>query len=98
MSMAEMNSSFSVKKDSLTYVGTWRIGVESPKYGRMVVLSMVMDEVDRTQAEAYLAKQYPALEGFPVIAVLPEPSTMEGRLYEVMPYPRYPSYFRRHNW
>jgi hypothetical protein len=98
MSMAELNASFSVRQDSLTYVGTWRFGVDSPKYGRMVVLSMVMDPVDRTQAEAFLAKQYPALQGIPVTSALPDPPTMEARLYEVMPYPRFPTYFRRHNW
>jgi len=98
LSMADMNMSFSVKQDSVTYLGTWRFGVDSPKYGRMVVLSMVMDADDRSQAESFLVQEYPSFEGTPVTSALPEPSTMETRLYEVMPYPRYPSYFRRHNW
>jgi hypothetical protein len=98
MSMAEMNASFSVGQDPLTYVGTWRFGVDSPKYGRMVALSIVMDADDRSRAESFLVQEYPAFEGVPVTSVLPDPPTMEARLYEVMPYPRYPSYFRRHNW
>ena len=98
MSMAEMKMSFSVRQDPLTYVGTWRFGVDSPKYGRMVVLSIVMDADDRSRAESLLVEEYPAFEGVPVTSVLPDPPTMEARLYEVMPYPRYPSYFRRHNW
>jgi len=98
MSMAEMNASFSVDQESLTYVGTWRFGVDIPKYGRMLSLSMVMDATDRAQVEAMIAKQYPLLEGIPLVSVLPDPPTLETRLYEVMPYPRYPSYFRRHNW
>ena len=98
MSMAEINASFSVNQESLTYVGTWRFGVDIPKYGRMLSLSMVMDATDRAQVEAMIAKQYPLLEGIPLVSVLPDPPTLETRLYEVMPYPRYPSYFRRHNW
>jgi hypothetical protein len=98
MSMAEMNASFSVRQDPLTYLGTWRFGVDSPRYGRMLALSIVMDADDRSRAESFLVQQYPSFEGVPVTLVLPDPPTMEARLYEVMPYPRYPSYFRRHNW
>lgn len=97
-SMAKVNAAFSVKQDVLTYLGTWRFGIDSPRYGRMLVVSMVMDKDDRSQAEVFLARQYPALQGGPITSVLPEPSTMETRLYEVMPYPRYPGYFRRHVW
>jgi hypothetical protein len=98
MSMAEMNTSFSIKQDSVTYVGTWRFGVDSPRYGRMLALSIVMDADDRSRAESFLVQQNPAFEGIPVTPVLPDPPTIEARLYEVMPYPRYQSYFRRHNW
>ena len=98
MSMAEMNASFSVKQDSVTYLGTWRFGVDSPRYGRMLALSIVMDAADRSRAESFLVQQHPEFEGIPITSVLPDPPTMEARLYEVMPYPRYPSYFRRHNW
>lgn len=98
MSMADVSAAFSVSQDRVTDVGTWRFAVDSPRYGRMVILSMVMDGDDRSQTDAFLAKQYPALQGGPITSVLPEPSTMETRLYEVLPYPRYPRYFQRHVW
>lgn len=97
-SLAQVNAVFSVKQDVLTYLGTWRFGIDSPRYGRMVALSMVMGTDGRSAAEVFLATQYPALQGGPITSVLPEPSTMEIRLYEVMPYPRYPRYFQRHVW
>ena len=59
---------------------------------------MVIDPDEGSRAEAFLATQYPALQGGSITSSLPEPSSMETRLYEVMPYPRYPRYFRRHNW
>jgi hypothetical protein len=98
MSMAQLNAVFSVERDGVTYLGTWRFGVDSPRYGRMVALSMVMDPDDRSEADAFLVKQYPGLHGVSITATLPEPSTIETRLYEVMPYPRYPRYFQRHVW
>lgn len=42
--------------------------------------------------------QYPDLEGRTITSALPLPASAESRLYEVMPYPRYPRYFRRHWW
>src|SRR5215467_3069507 len=36
LSMAELASTFSVGQEPVTYLGTWRFGVDSPKYGRMV--------------------------------------------------------------
>ena len=98
MSRAELDAAFTVPGDGVIYVGTWRFGVDSPRYGRMVALSIVMESDDQSEAHAFLAKQYPGWKDIPVTSVLPEPSTMEARLYEVMPYPRYPTYFRRHNW
>lgn len=98
MSMADVSVEFSVGQEPVTYVGTWRFGVDSPRYGRTVSLSMVMDQNDRLQAEAFLFKQYPVTRGILMAAAVPEPSAVESRLYEVMPYPRYPRYFRRHNW
>lgn len=98
MSMAELYAAFTVSADDVIYVGTWRFGVESPRHGRMVALSIVMESDERSEAHAFLAKQYPGWKDIPVTSVLPKPSTMEARLYEVMPYPRYPTYFRRHNW
>ena len=47
LSMAELASTFSVSQDPVTYLGTWRFGVDSPKYGRMVSVSIINDEEDR---------------------------------------------------
>lgn len=96
MSMAGLDAAFTVPANGVIYVGTWRFGVGSPRYGRMVAFSIVMESDDRSEAHAFLAKRYPGWKVIPVTSVLPEPSTMEARLYE--PYPRYPTYFRRHNW
>lgn len=98
MSMAQLSASFTLEQGAITYLGTWRFGVDSPRYGRMVVLSMVVDEGDRGQAEQIVKQKYSALETHEVVTVLPDPALSEARLYEVMPYPRYPRYFQRHYW
>jgi hypothetical protein len=98
LSMANVSASFMIGQEPITYLGTWRFGVDSPKYGRMVAVSMVLNEDERTAALTYIKAQYPELDVTPVADVLPQPSTTETRLYEVMPYPRYPRYFRRHLW
>jgi hypothetical protein len=98
LSMAELASTFSVGRDPITYLGTWRFEVDSPKYGRMVSISMVSDEADRAQAVEALAVNEPSLEASPVATVLPDPPEVQTRLFEVMPYPRVPRYFRRHWW
>jgi len=98
MSMADLQSSFQVAADQVIYVGTWRFGVDSPRYERMVVVSAVQEQEDHTQAERRLMARYPDLEGRPIAMVLPIPASAESRLYEVMPYPRYPRTFRRHCW
>lgn len=98
LSMAQLTSTFSVAPGSITYLGTWRFGVDSPKYGRMVLVSMVSDDNDRTQVAASLRETHPSLENAGVETVLPDPSEVQTRLFEVMPYPRYPRYFRRHWW
>lgn len=98
MSMAQLTSSFSVGHDPITYLGTWRFGVDSLKYGRMVSISMVSDEEDLAQAAQSLGLMYPPLDRAVVATVLPDPSELQARLFEVMPYPRYPRYFRRHWW
>jgi hypothetical protein len=98
LSMAQLNSNFSIGQDPITYLGTWRFGVDSPKYGRMVSISMISDEEDRTQAIQSLGLMFPSLESSVVATALPDPSEVQARLYEVMPYPRYPRYFRRHWW
>jgi hypothetical protein len=98
LSMAQLTSTFSVGYDQITYLGTWRFGVDSPKYGRMVSISMVSDEEDRTQAAQSLGLVYPSLDHAVVATVLPDPAELQARLFEVMPYPRVPRYFRRHWW
>jgi hypothetical protein len=64
----------------------------------MVSISMVSDEADRAQAVEALAVNEPSLEASPVATVLPDPPEVQTRLFEVMPYPRVPRYFRRHWW
>ena len=98
MSMADFQSTFQVAADQVTYLGTWRFGVDTPRYGRMVVVSAVQEQEDQAQAERQLMARYPDLEGRPIAMVLPIPASAESRLYEVMPYPRYSRYFRRHWW
>jgi hypothetical protein len=98
LSMAQVTSKFSVTQERITYLGTWRFGVDSPKYGRMVFISMVSDEKDRDETAQSLGLQFPSFDGAVVRTVLPQPSELQTRLFEVMPYPRYPRYFRRHWW
>ena len=98
LSMAELASTFSVGRDPVTYLGTWRFGVDSPKYGRMVSVSMISDEEDRAEVLETLTLNNPSLDGAVVATVLPAPTQVQARLYEVMPYPRVPRYFRRHWW
>ena len=96
MSMADLDMTFSVEANVITYVGTWRFGVDSPRYGRNVIVSMVSEE--RSAAHTFLNEQYPALSENSMVERIPQPLQTEARLYEVMPYPRYPRYFRRHWW
>jgi len=98
LSIAELASTFSVGQEPVTYLGTWRFGVDSPKYGRMVSVSMVNDEEDRAEALHTLALSDPSLDVKTVATALPAPTEVQARLYEVMPYPRVPRYFRRHWW
>ncbi len=98
LSMANLSADFSVGRDAVTYLGTWRFGINSPRYGRMVSLSVVSDEKDRAQSMESVTQQFPSLKGDTVVTMLPDPAEMDARLYEVMPYPRYPRYFRRHLW
>jgi hypothetical protein len=98
MSMAQLSASFALQQGAITYLGTWRFGVDSPRYGRMVVLSMIVDEQDRDQAEEVIRQRYPARDVQSVVTVLPDPTESEARLYEVMSYPRVPRYFQRHQW
>lgn len=98
MSIAQLSSSFSIGGESITYVGTWRFGVDSPRYGRMVLVSMVAEDDVRQEAERTIRMRYPALGSETLTTVIPSPAETETRLYEVLPYPRYPKYFQRHLW
>jgi hypothetical protein len=97
LSMAQLGIAFSVDESPVTYLGTWRFGVDSPRYGRMVTVSIVLDKDEIGQAIDFLHTQVPTLSEQPIVTVLPQPSQIESRLYEVMPYPRY-KYFRRQLW
>src|SRR5262249_21400364 len=95
MSMADYDSSFRVGAEPVTYVGTWRFGIDSPRYGRMIVLSAVRDQQARLAAEPWLVKQYPTVHGKTITAALPKTNEAQARLYEVMPHPRSRTKFRR---
>ena len=98
LSMAELSMAFTVDASAVTHVGTWRFGVDSPRYGRKVVASVVLDQRETPGIGDFLNDRYPDLQGRPIVEILPQPSQAEARLYEVMPYPRYPRMFRRHWW
>jgi hypothetical protein len=98
LSMAQIASTFAIQDDAITYIGTWRFGVDSPKYGRMVSVSMVTNEDDRNEVARSARETYPSLQNGPIASVLPNPPDLQTRLFEVMPYPRVPRYFRRHWW
>jgi len=98
MSMAHISATFVVKPEVMTFLGTWRFGVDSPKYGRQMVISMIYDKQDEERVRQFLKNTYPTFHERSLVMLLPQPSHEEARLFEVMPYPRYPNYFRRHWW
>jgi len=98
MSMADAAIMFSVVSESITHVGAWRFGIESPQYGRMLVVSTSADQEERARVWGFLNEHYSGIKEHSIVESLPQPPQMEARLYEVMPYPRYPRYFRRHWW
>ncbi|MEO8341525.1 MAG: hypothetical protein ABI604_17790 [Nitrospirota bacterium] len=98
LSMAQLSASFVLKPNMVTFLGTWYFGVDSPKYGRQVVVSMTHDEHDQERARQFVKDTYPAYNARAPVMLIPEPSHEEVRLYEVMPYPRILGYFRRHWW
>ena len=98
VSMDDVSMAFSVDAGAITYVGTWRFEVDSPRYGRMVVASVIADQAEAAGVWDFLDDRYPTFDGRSMVETLPQPAQMEARLYEVMPYPRYPRYFRRHWW
>jgi hypothetical protein len=98
LSMAQLSASFSLKPDVMTFLGTWHFGVDSPKYGRHVIVSMTYDEQDQERARQFVKNTYPTFKARAPVTSILEPSHEEARLYEVMPYPRILGYFRRHWW
>jgi hypothetical protein len=98
LAMADVNAAFTVHRDGVTYLGTWWFGVDSPRYGRMVVVTSVDDAENRTEAERNVRSRYPDQAGASFTMALLTPSSLQTRLYEVMPYPRIHRYFRRHWW
>jgi len=98
LSMAQLSARFVLKSDVITFLGTWRFGVDSPKYGRQIVVSMIHDEQDQERARQFIKDTYPAFNTRSLVMLIPEPSHEQARLFEVMPYPNYPRYFRRHWW
>jgi hypothetical protein len=98
LSMAQLAANFTLQPDVIAFVGTWRFGIDSPKYGRRVVVSMILDEHDEKRVQQFVKDSYPAYWTRPMVVLIPEPSQEEARLFEVMPYPLYPRYFRRHWW
>jgi hypothetical protein len=98
LSMAQLTGSFVLKPEVMTFLGTWRFGVDSPKYGRYVIVSMIHDEQDLKRAQQFVKDSYPTFDARTMVIQIPEPSHEETRLFEVMPYPNYARYFRRHWW
>jgi hypothetical protein len=98
LSMAQLTGSFVVEPDVVTFLGTWRFGVDSPKYGRQVMVSIIHDEHDHLRAQQFVKDSYPTFDAKPMVILIPEPSQEQARLFEVMPYPNFARYFRRHWW
>jgi hypothetical protein len=98
MSMADFSATFNVLSEKSIYVGTWTINVDTPRYGRMAVLSVTSSEEDQTEAAQELLNDLPGVRNDAPAVSLLAVTNEETRLYEVMPYPRYPRYFRRHWW
>lgn len=98
LSVAVPAVSIVLNEGPIVFSGTWRFGVDSPKYGRMVRFSALADEAALTLTRQKVETDYPALASSPVVTALPVPTQAQARLFEVAPYPRIPQYFRRHYW
>jgi hypothetical protein len=98
LSMAQLTGSFVLEPEVVAFLGTWRFGVDSPKYGRQVMISIIHDEQDHQRAQQFVKDSYPTFDARPLVILIPEPAHEQARLFEVMPYPNYARYFRRHWW
>ncbi len=92
LAMADLTATFQVNPDIVTYLGTWRFMVDSPRTQRMLVLSVAPEQEEPVRE---LTALYPAVASRPVRTAIPTLAASESRLYEVAPYPRY-RWFRRH--
>ncbi|HEU4685123.1 MAG TPA: hypothetical protein VFS39_11540 [Nitrospira sp.] len=88
---SQLGLHFDVLANGVTYVGTWRFGLESPHIQRHLVWSRIMepDQVVREELRAW-----PTLHDQPLLSSPSLPATGETRLYELPPYPRV-WFFRR---
>lgn len=93
LAMAGLNPGFKVMEGEITYIGTWRLGIESPQYDRSILLSAIAE--GREAVHRGLAS-YPSLQDHPFSTKLLTPATVETRLYEIPPYPKF-WWFRRHH-
>lgn len=93
LATATLGPAFKVVEGHLTYVGTWRLGIESPQYDRGVLLSAVTESEEIVRR---MLAPYHFLQDRPLSTDLLSPRTVETRLYEVPPYPRV-WWFRRHH-
>jgi hypothetical protein len=93
LATAALNPGFKILEGQVTYVGTWRLGIESPQYDRSILLSAVTESED---AVRQALAPYHSLQDRTFLTYLLSPATVETRLYEVPPYPRY-WWFRRHH-
>ena len=98
MSMADAAMVFSVASRMITHVGAWQFSIASPQYGRMLIVSASSHQAETARVRGFLSEHYSDVKEHSIVESVPQPSQMETRLYEVMPYPRYPKYFRRHWW
>ena len=98
LSLANVSLMFDILEGQVTCVGSWRFGIESPRYGRRVLVSVDYDQTDQAVVKRELLQEYPDWGTMPVVISLPSPLNVEARLYEVAPYPRMHKYFRRHWW
>lgn len=88
----QLGLTFEVMAQGVTYVGTWRFGLETPQVQRELLWSAIA-EPDEVIRETLLP--WTVLTGDLLSTHLPEPSVGATRLYEVPPYPRV-WFFRRH--
>ncbi len=91
--LAGLEPTFRIGAGETTYIGTWRLGIESPQYDRSVLLSAVLEP---EQAVRDGIGSVISLGARPLSVSLLSPSTVETRLYEAPPYPRF-WWFKRHH-